>query len=111
MRGASNSVAWLVTPLSLIHSHFPKMQFTTALLALLGTASALEITSPVANNSRIAVPARSRMPKGAADVDLDELLSERITKRKAMTYCADQDSTDGMLLPRLHTNAFTDTIS
>lgn len=74
------------------------MQLATTLLALLGTASAFEVTSTVANNSRVAVPATDRKPKGAADIDLDDLLSERITKRKAMTYCADQDSTDGMLI-------------
>jgi hypothetical protein len=78
------------------YNDLSKMHLTTTFLVLIGTVSALNVTSLVKSNSRIAVPAEFRRPNGAADIDLDELLSERITKRKAMTYCADQDSTDGV---------------
>jgi hypothetical protein len=74
--------------------HFP------TLLSLVGATGALSLSSPAPiNNTRIAFAAIPAL-MGSADIDLDELGSEGLAKRKAMTYCANQQSAPGRLLRR-----------
>ena len=53
--------------------------------------------SAPANNTRLIDLAAFSAPIGNADINLDELAKEEITKRTAMTYCANQQSTSGKL--------------
>ncbi|KAK6001644.1 hypothetical protein QM012_002134 [Aureobasidium pullulans] len=71
------------------------MHPSTLLFALFGTAIASESNSAASLNTTTSLVAAFGRPDGAANIDLEGLVAERITKRKAMTYCANQDSTNG----------------
>jgi hypothetical protein len=72
------------------------MHPATVFLTLFGTASALQASSVASSNNTISSIITSGHPDGAVNIDLEDLAAERITKRKAMTYCANQESTSGM---------------
>ena len=72
------------------------MHHSTLLFVLFGTVNAFQVNSVASLNTTTSLMAASGRPNGAANIDFEELVAERITKRKAMTYCANQDSVNGM---------------
>jgi hypothetical protein len=73
-----------------------KTMHLPTLLPLITATAALGSSSPApVNNTRIAVTSLVSALMGSADIDLDELGSEGLAKRKAMTYCANRQSTPG----------------
>jgi hypothetical protein len=71
------------------------MHLQPTLFALLGAASAMHAASAEAQDNTIAALSAYQYPKGTADIDLDDLAAEGIIKRKAITYCANQQYANG----------------
>jgi hypothetical protein len=68
----------------------------STLLSLVSATGVWGLSNPAPiNSTRIAFADVIPALMGSADIDLDELGSEGLAKRKAITYCANQQSTAG----------------
>lgn len=82
----------------------------SVLLALLGAASTLGAKDFTPENNLLAERDGLAKPQGWAIIDLDDLAAEGLQKRKAMTYCANQDSTGakgGKLLKHIYASSLS----
>lgn len=67
----------------------------TSLLALIGATHAMQLEARNSSSIAVDVAGTSSELSGWADIDLVGMAAEGLTKRKAMTYCANSNSVTG----------------